>query len=126
MSMPPPPPSGQPGGFPAPPPGYQPYGSPGQGMVPNSGMAVASLVLGLVSVLCCFFGLPIPGILSIIFGFTSRKQTRTGERRGAGMATAGIVLGIVTVALAAIFWIYVVTSGDCTWEGGTFSCDNIG
>ena len=77
MSTPPPPPNvpSGPGGF-QPPPGYQAYS--GQPMTPqgNSGMAVASMVLSLVGIVPCFWGLQIPGVLGIIFGFIGLKQTK--------------------------------------------------
>jgi hypothetical protein len=70
-----------------------------------SGMAVASMVLGivaLVTMICDGFGL-IPGVLAIIFGVLARKQV--GGRKdapGHGMATAGIICGSIAVGLVAI------------------------
>jgi hypothetical protein len=58
---------------------------------PANGFAIASLVLGIVSFFC--FG-AITGILAIIFGAVAKKQGNTGK-----MATAGLVLGIIGVAL---------------------------
>lgn len=58
----------------------------------TSGMAIASLVLGLI-------GLGIGSVLAIIFGFMAKKNIREsgGTQTGGGMATAGIVLGILGV-----------------------------
>ncbi len=86
-----------------PPPGYgqQPpgYGQPPVGQSTN-GLAIASLVLGIVWV----FG--IGSILAVIFGFVARKQIREsgGRQGGGGMAIAGIVLGFVGVA-GLVLWI---------------------
>lgn len=46
------------------------------------------------------------GVLAIVFGFIGRSNVRENPRRpGKGMATAGIVLGIVTVAFALIAFV---------------------
>lgn len=87
---------GQPSGMPyAPGPGY--YGGPVPGRY--NGMAIASLVLGIVGIF--FNGLYlVPSILAIIFGILGRSQIRRDpSQRGMGMATAGLVLGIVFLVL---------------------------
>jgi hypothetical protein len=62
-------------------------------------MSIASLVLGLV----WLAGLG--SVLAIIFGHLARGQVkRTGEQ-GGGLAIAGLVLGYVGAALAAILFI---------------------
>lgn len=121
--QPPPPPMqpGQPGGY-QPPPGDQPYAGGPAPMPTNSGMAIASMVLSLVGVIPCFWGLQIPGLLGLIFGFVGLNQTKDGARRGRGMAIAGLVIGIILVVICAIFWIYVATSDNCDWDNGTFRC----
>lgn len=67
-------------------------------------MAVASLVLGICSLVFPFIGLGwlsmILGIVGIILGALGRKNV---EKKG--MATAGLVLSIISVALGLIMWI---------------------
>lgn len=59
--------------------------------LPGKGMAIAALVLGIVS----FFCFPIiTGVLGIIFGGVAKSKGYTG-----GMATAGIVCGAIGLAL---------------------------
>lgn len=79
-------------------------------MYPNrphtNGMAVASLVLGLIGILflpCRGIGL-ITSVLAIIFGVISSRSIKSsrGTETGSGMAIAGLVLGIVSVALAVL------------------------
>jgi uncharacterized membrane protein len=62
-------------------------------------MATAALVCGICGFLCA-----IPAVLGIVFGFVAKNQIREGGGRqsGDGMATAGIVLGIVWIALTII------------------------
>ena len=70
----------------------------------NSGLAIASLVLGIVSYPLYFIAI-FPGALAIIFGAVSIGQiNRDPSIGGKGMAVAGLVLGIIAVA----FWILVV------------------
>ncbi len=64
----------------------------------GKGLAIASLVLGLVGLLL----LPLPcGILAIVFSVVSKKKIKSG------MATAGLVLGIIDIA----WWIFMMTAG---------------
>jgi hypothetical protein len=102
-------------GAPLPPPPALAYGAPPSMQQPpgygqplavgqtTNGLAIASLVLGIVWV----FG--VGSILAVIFGFVSRKQIREsgGRQGGGGMAIAGIVLGFVGVA-SFILWIVLV------------------
>ncbi|MEV6039068.1 DUF4190 domain-containing protein [Nonomuraea sp. NPDC052116] len=124
-----PPAGGTPGGYAAPPPGQEPtvpgttpsspyggppgygpppYGVPYQQAQPGSGLATASLVLGVASpflVFVCFTGL-ITAILSIVFGCVA-----LAKRVGKGRAIAGIVisgLSLVLFAIVAIWFWHVV------------------
>lgn len=68
-----------------------------------SGMAIASMVLGIVWI----YG--IGSILALIFGYQARKQINRTGQRGTGMATAGIVLGWVGLA-GVIFIVFFLTA----------------
>src|SRR3954454_22139197 len=98
-SLPPPPP---------PPPGYQqpyspynPYGpQPGQR---TEGLAIASLVVSLVGILC--FGV-VTGLVGIGLGVTARGRIdRDPTLKGRGIATAGVILGpcVFLISLLSIF-----------------------
>ncbi|MCT9078992.1 DUF4190 domain-containing protein [Streptomyces fulvoviolaceus] len=128
MSIPPPPgpqqpyqapdPYGPPSGQPY---GQQPYGQPpygppyqtwGQGYSPYTrpspvnGLAIASLVLGL---LCC---IPAAGL---VLGVIALVQIRKKGQSGKGMAIAGSILSSVGLAL----WILALATGGLSemWEG---------
>lgn len=65
------------------------------------GSSIASLVLGLISLLCAWFGYGalisiITGIIGIILGIKGNKIQQTG------MGTAGIVLSIIGLVLSII------------------------
>ena len=67
-------------------------------------MAVASLVLGICSLVFPFIGLGwlsvLLGVIGIVLGAIGKKNT---EKKG--MATAGITMSIIAVALGLIFWL---------------------
>ena len=97
-----PPYAGQPPYVGQPPYGGHPpaYGQPyGYGFPPpqrTNGMAIASLVLG---ILWLYW---IGSILALVFGYVARKQIRERGDSGDGMAIAGIVLGWVGVGILGI------------------------
>lgn len=68
----------------------------------SNGLAVASLVLGIVSIVFSFFlqwlGLII-GIVGIVLGVMAKKKNPSG------MATAGLVLSIIGTVLCALIFI---------------------
>jgi hypothetical protein len=107
---------GQPPSYPPPPPGAPGgYGQPQQ----TSPLAIVSLVLGIVGLLCCTFFLL--GIGAVVTGFLARKQIAEsqGRLKGQGMATAGLVLGAVSIVLALFYWVLVLSgaiSNDFTFE----------
>jgi prepilin-type processing-associated H-X9-DG protein len=79
-------------------PGMQPppmmnYNSGGMQQPKTSGMAIASLVCGIL------FCVPFCSLLALIFGIIGITQTKPGMARGRGMAIAGTVLGGVYMVL---------------------------
>ncbi|MEA3142776.1 MAG: hypothetical protein QOG31_100 [Thermoplasmata archaeon] len=98
-----------PTGFSAPPPYGQFSPLPPGGRLQTSGAAVASLVLGIATV--CVWWLPffgvfvslVAGVLAIILGAVGIKQVNQNPTQvtGKGLAIAGLVLGIVGLAIAA-------------------------
>ncbi|MCH5672868.1 DUF4190 domain-containing protein [Streptomyces gilvus] len=82
--------------------GYSPYNRP----APVNGLAVASLVLG---ILCC---VPAAGLL---LGLIALGQIRRTGERGRGMAVAGSVLSSLGVAL----WVLTLATGNVSdfWGG---------
>jgi predicted acyltransferase len=71
----------------------------------TSGLAIASLVTGLL-----FWCLVVPGIVAVVLGYLALEEIADsgGRKRGRGMAIAGIVLGWVGIGalgLAALGWV---------------------
>ena len=82
------------------PPGYE---YPAMAQKPGNGLAVASLVLGILSiVLICVWYISIPAsILAIIFGVIGRGRAKAGAS-GGGMATGGLICGVIAVCLVVL------------------------
>lgn len=103
-SPPTPPPYGQ-----FPPTGQQPHYGPGTQIVyvqspGTSGFAIASLVLGILWL--GGFG----SLLATIFGAIAMRHTRDGRQSGRGIATAGLILGIVGLVGAIVVWSLAVAA----------------
>jgi hypothetical protein len=97
-SYPPPPQSPPPySGQPQTPPGQQPAGWPQA--QPSSGLAVASLVLGIVGIVFSWFLFGIPSILAVIFGHVGVSRANKGTGGGKGMAVAGLITGYLVIGL---------------------------
>ncbi len=93
----------------APAPGY--YGGP---VAPSSGLAIASMVCGIVGYLTCYF-VAILGIPAVICGHMALSQIKNSPvpMGGRGMAIAGLVLGYlgiaITLGLIIFFGIAIAT-----------------
>jgi hypothetical protein len=70
---------------------------------PGNGMAIAALVLGVVSLaLFCVVYVSLPcAILAIVFGIMARGKARAGAS-GGGMATAGLICGVIGICVFVI------------------------
>jgi len=79
----------------------------------TSGLAVASLVLGIVSLPmtcgCCGTGI-VTAILAVVFGHLAMGKIRRSQGRldGTGMAVAGLVIGYASVAIQILVTILLV------------------
>jgi hypothetical protein len=82
--------------------GYGPYAPR-----PTNGMAIASLVLG---ILWLYW---VGSILALVFGYIARQQIAQRGESGGGLATAGIVLGWIGVGtfFLMLFFVFVVAAG---------------
>jgi len=69
----------------------------------SSGLALASMILGICGIVLCFG--PLAGIPGVICGHMAQSRIKRsgGTMSGAGQATAGLVLGYLSIA-----WIFVI------------------
>ncbi|MGI6168590.1 MAG: DUF4190 domain-containing protein [Christensenellales bacterium] len=87
-------------------------------MQKTNGLAVAALVVGIVALVFCWYAWVgiIAGILAIIFGAVAKNQIKQdSEVGGAGMATAGLVLGIVAIGLIVLILIFAAAIFTTAW-----------
>ncbi|CAM4239877.1 DUF4190 domain-containing protein [Paenibacillus typhae] len=94
---------------------YQPYGQQQDYYSPpppppahTNGKSIASLVLGILSIVTPYIGL-LFGIVAIILSALSLKEIRNRYEGGRGLAIAGLVCGIVgTIIYALLILLFVV------------------
>ena len=78
----------------------------------KKGLAIAGLIFGIAACVCCWAGYGaiagiVCGILGIVFSVLAKKSyTALGQK--SGMATAGLILGIVGLILSIIMLIACV------------------
>lgn len=93
----------QPAGYGNVPPAAPPVGA--YGMPPqqqkSSGLAIASLVLGIVGIVT-FWLYAIPSILAVIFGHVALSKVKNGTGDGRGMAIAGLTMGWIVVGIVIL------------------------
>jgi hypothetical protein len=115
-------PYGAPYGQPTPPFGYAPPPA-------TNGLAIASLVVSLVSLVVCA---GFTGFVGAILGHVSKSQISRSNEQGAGLALAGIIVGWLGFALFIALVVGFIALGvwaensidDCyTRSDGVYRCD---
>ncbi|MBR5453444.1 MAG: zinc-ribbon domain-containing protein [Clostridia bacterium] len=72
--------------------------------VAANGLGITSMVLGIISIVLCYTFLP--AVLAVIFGAIAK-----GKGNKSGMPTAGIICGVISLALILLYIILVVVIG---------------
>lgn len=106
-----------------PPPPYTPssgygtvgYGSPYSGPVRTSNLAIGSLISGIVGLCCC-----IGSVVGLILGMMAKKEIREsqGTVEGDGLATAGIVISLISLILGLAGLVFYPTMMRTIQTGG--------
>jgi hypothetical protein len=81
-----------------------PYGYPPPHR-PTNGLAIASLILGILWIYW------VGSVLALIFGYVARNQIRQRGDAGDGLAVAGIVLGWIGVAMIVLLIVLFLAAG---------------
>ncbi|HEX6718787.1 MAG TPA: DUF4190 domain-containing protein [Pyrinomonadaceae bacterium] len=77
---------------------------------PSQGLALASMMTGIAGiVLAGCFG-PIPGIVALVLGITALSQIKKSPDKYGGkpFATAGVIIGAITIAFYAMFLLWMI------------------
>ncbi|MFF0767773.1 DUF4190 domain-containing protein [Nonomuraea wenchangensis] len=82
--------------------GYNPYGAPPPPPRPTNGMAVASLVLGIVGMISC----GLTSIVGVILGHIALARIKRSGEEGQGMAVAGLVTSYIMVVINVLLLIW--------------------
>ena len=95
---------------PPPAPTYTPAYTPAGPTAETSGLAIASMVLGLVSLLAGGGMLLIPGILALVLGYMARNQIREsgGKVRGDEFAIVGMITGGISLVIGLLICLMFV------------------
>lgn len=94
------------------------YGAPAG---TTSGLAIASLILGIAGFV---FPFVLPSIAAIILGFMARSRIRQSGQGGRGIALAGIILGFVAILFAIGFIILFGFLIAAAGHSGDYSTGN--
>lgn len=78
----------------------------------TNGLAIASLVLGIIAipmVFCYYIGV-LPGIAALVLGLVARNQIKAsgGTQGGGGLALAGVITGGIGVGLGVVMICMIV------------------
>lgn len=106
--------------------GYPRPGDPGQGQpygrpAARNGLAIASLILGILALATSWLTFPgiILGILAVIFGGIALARARTDRVSNKGMAIAGLITGILAAVIGTVLVIVAVRiASDCQAQFG--------
>jgi len=93
-----------PGAWTPPPPPYTPPRQPSQGL------ALGSMITGIVGIVAGGCLGPIPGIVAMVLGMSALSQIKKspGEVGGKSFATAGVILGAINVAFFVLLIIWFI------------------
>jgi hypothetical protein len=108
------------------PPTYPGYGPP-PSVSPSTGngMAIAALVLGIISIVACWLcGLGVvAGVLAVVFGILGMKRADAlPGRPNRGMALAGLITGAIGAVLSVVLLV-VIFVGAATSDDDGFNSD---
>ena len=73
----------------------------------TNGMAIAALVCGILGVVSCGYTFFVAPVLAIIFAVIAKKQIAQRGQAGAGLATAGLVLGIIGAVISVLILLFI-------------------
>ena len=102
-----------------------PIGAPAQ--QPGNGLAVASMVLGIIAVVLCFvpFLNWILALLAIIFGAIGNGKAKAGAK-GKGFAITGLILGIVGALLGTAIFVMAWRAAQRSYDYGSYRYNRYG
>ena len=91
-----------------PPPGPGPVAYQGPNPQQNTGLAMGSMICGVLSIVLsflsfCIWFISLPlGIVAVVLALVARGKIARGEAGGAGPAKAGLITGIIGVVLSIL------------------------
>jgi hypothetical protein len=83
--------------------------------VVRNGVGLAAMITGILGLFALRVGWGVfapVGIVAIILGFVGLGRVKRGQANNGGMATAGVILGALTIVLTVAFVVRVSKEGD--------------
>ena len=79
---------------------------------PSQGLATASMIVGLAGILLSWCFGPVPAIVALVLGLVALSQIKKSPEKFGGkpFATAGVIIGGITVMFYVFFLIWVILS----------------
>jgi len=98
-------------------PAFQAPPPPAYVRAPSQGLAIASMITGIVGLVVGTFCLgPLPGIVSLVLGLVALNQIKKYPDKigGKPFAVIGVVLGSLSVVFYGVFFLFVLISSILT------------
>lgn len=97
----------------------QPYAASTSGS--NNGMAVASMIVAIVSFFLAFFAIGgLGGIVAVVLGIIALRRIRDdGTQGGRGMAITGIAVGALSILIGIVAVLIIAFVGNALDQGST-------
>lgn len=75
---------------------------------PGHGLAIASLVLGIISIVscCCVYLSVVAGVVGVVLAILSKNKSK--DNKFEGLAMAGLVCSIIGVVISVGYIVYVI------------------
>ena len=105
----------------------QPYGAgayggyPAQGGTPSQGLAIGSLVCGVLAILtflCGLLAIPL-GIAAVVLGIVAMNKVKAGTGGGRGLALAGVICGGIGGLISIVLTVAAIATGNADF-GSTY------
>lgn len=96
----------------------QGYGAPVK--APGTGLGIASLVLGIIAIITCWFAIGgLAGLIGLILGIIAIVKLRKTPGSKKGLAITGTILSAIGLVIGAVMTVFLLWAGSIAMDGVT-------
>lgn len=96
----------------------QGYGAPVK--APGTGLGIASLVLGIIAIITCWFAIGgLAGLIGLILGIIAIVKLRKTPGSKKGLAITGTILSVIGLVIGAVMTALLILAGSIAMDGVT-------